>query len=31
MAFADRALVLRIDAYPGITPLAGAEGDALDF
>jgi Caspase domain len=31
MAFADRALVVGINVYPGMTPLAGAEGDALDF
>ncbi len=31
MAFGDRALVVGINVYPGLTPLAGAEGDAQDF
>jgi hypothetical protein len=31
MPLADRALIVGIDNYPGITPLSGAEHDALEF
>lgn len=31
MAFADRALIVGIDNYPGISTLSGAEHDAVSF
>ena len=31
MALADRALVVGINRYPGISSLSGAENDAQDF